>query len=410
MPLLMRGILYTNVLATRFKEQQMVAKKPIYLDYQSTTPVDHQVVEAMLPFFTEHYGNPHSATHVYGWESEGAMEKARKSIADLIGAEANTIVFTSGATESNNLALKGVMQAFKGKKNHMITLATEHSCTLEVAKDCTRDFGAEVTILGVGVNGLVNLDELRAAITDQTVLVSIMAVNNEIGVIQPLAEIGEICHEQGVFFHTDAAQGFGKILLDVEAMNIDLLSITGHKIYGPMGIGALYVRKKPRVPIIAQMSGGGQEGGLRSGTMPTPLCVGLGKAAEIAQKGQDVETRRLKGFFNQMIGIFDKELGDSYVLNGDKENRIPGNVNVSFEGIPTGRIIAELREIAISAGSACGSGKSTGSKVLAALNLSKQMKEASIRIGMGRYTTEEEVVFAANLIVKTVKDLRAGRI
>jgi cysteine desulfurase len=388
----------------------MMAKRPIYLDYQSTTPVDPAVVEAMLPFFTEHYGNPHSATHVFGWESEGAMEKARKSIAELIGAEAETIVFTSGATESNNLALKGVMQAFKGKKNHLITLASEHSCTLEVAKDCTRDFGADVTVLGVGEDGLVNLDELRDAITDQTVLVSIMAVNNEIGVIQPLAAIGKICHERGVFSHTDAAQGFGKIPLDVEAMNIDLLSLTGHKIYGPMGIGALYVRRKPRVPIIAQMSGGGQEGGLRSGTMPTPLCVGLGKAADVARAGQDAESRRLKGFSDQMIDILDKGLGDSYKLNGSRKNRIPGNLNLSFEGIPTGRIIAELRGIAISAGSACGSAKTSGSKVLAALGLSDQMKEASIRVGMGRYTTEEEVLFAANLIVKTVKDLRAGRL
>ncbi len=388
----------------------MAIKKPIYLDYQSTTPVDPAVVDAMIPFFLEQYGNPHSTTHVYGWESEAAMEKARKSIGELIGAEAKSIVFTSGATESNNLALKGVMQAFKGKKNHMITVATEHSCTLEVAKDCARDFGADVTILGVGDDGLIRLDELRDAITDQTVLVSIMAVNNEIGVIQPLTEIGEICREKGVFFHTDAAQAFGKIPIDVEVMNIDLLSLTGHKIYGPMGIGALYIRRNRRVPLIPQMSGGGQEGGFRSGTMPTPLCVGLGKAADIARESQDVESRRLKGFFDQMIAIFDRDFGDSYHLNGCAENRIPGNLNISFDDIPTGRIIAELRDIAVSAGSACTSAKVSGSKVLAALGLSNQLKEASIRVGLGRFTTEEDIVFAANLIVKTVKDLRAGRI
>lgn len=388
----------------------MVVKKPIYLDYQSTTPVDPAVVDAMVPFFLEQYGNPHSATHVYGWESEAAMEKARKSIGGLIGAEAKSIVFTSGATESNNLALKGVMQAFKGKKNHMITVATEHSCTLEVAKDCARDFGAEVTLLGVGDDGLIRLDDLRDAITDQTVLVSIMAVNNEIGVIQPLAEIGKICREKGVFFHTDAAQGFGKIPIDVDVMNIDLLSLTGHKIYGPMGIGALYIRRNRRVPLIPQMSGGGQEGGFRSGTMPTPLCVGLGKAADIARECQGSESLRLIGYFQKMIAIFDRDLGDTYHLNGSAEKRIPGNLNISFDDIPTGRIIAELRDIAVSAGSACGSAKASGSKVLAALGLSNQLKEASIRVGLGRFTTQEDITFAANLIVKTVKDLRAGRI
>ncbi len=266
--------------------------KPVYLDYQATTPIDPRVLEAMMPYFTEKFGNPHSRNHHYGWEAEEAVEKSRKQVADLIGADEREIVFTSGATESNNLAIAGVARFYKDRKNHIVTVATEHKCVLDSCRHLEQE-GFQVTYLPVQKNGLVDLDVLRQAITPKTVLVSVMAVNNEIGVIQPLAEIGEICREKGAFFHTDAAQAFGKIPLDVDAMKIDLMSISGHKIYGPKGIGALYVRRKPRVRLVALIHGGGQERGMRSGTLPTPLCVGLGEAAAIAQREMAQDAERL---------------------------------------------------------------------------------------------------------------------
>ena len=266
--------------------------QPIYLDYQATTPMDPRVLEAMMPYFTYKFGNPHSRSHSYGWEAEEGVEKARGQVAKLIGADEKEVIFTSGATESNNLAIRGVAEFYKDRKNHVVTTVTEHKCVLDTCRHLEQN-GFEVTYLPVQKNGLVDLEQLKAAITDKTVVVSIMAVNNEIGVIQPLAEIGKICREKKVFFHTDAAQAVGKIALDVEAMNIDLLSISGHKIYGPKGIGALYVRRKPRVRLVPLIVGGGQERGFRSGTLPTPLCVGLGEAAEICMKEMDGEAKRL---------------------------------------------------------------------------------------------------------------------
>src|SRR5215470_18538414 len=281
-------------------------KTPIYLDYQATTPTDPRVVEAMLPYFTMHFGNPHSRNHAYGWEAETAVEKARAQVASIIGADEKEIIFTSGATESNNLALKGVAHFYKDRKNHIITVATEHKCVLDSCRHLELE-GFEVTYLPVQQNGLVDLEQLKAAITDKTSIVSIMSVNNEIGVIQPIAEIGKICRARGVYFHTDAAQAVGKIPLDVDAMNIDMMSISGHKIYGPKGIGALYVRRRPRVRMVAMINGGGQERGFRSGTLPTPLCVGLGEACEIAMKEMDSESKRLKTLQDRMLkGLQDK--------------------------------------------------------------------------------------------------------
>src|SRR5262245_23307639 len=269
-------------------------KKPLYLDYQATTPLDPRVLEAMMPYFTEKFGNPHSRSHAYGWEAEEAVEKARAQVAKLINADEREIVFTSGATESNNLAIAGVARFYKDKKNHIITVVTEHKCVLDTCRHLENE-GFEVTYLPVQQNGLVNLEQLKAAITPKTVLVSVMAVNNEIGVIQPLKEIGEICRANHVFFHTDCAQAYGKIPLDVEDMKIDLMSISGHKIYGPKGVGALYVRRKPRVRLVAMIHGGGQERGMRSGTLPTPLCVGLGEAAAICGREMAGEAERLGG-------------------------------------------------------------------------------------------------------------------
>jgi cysteine desulfurase len=268
--------------------------QPIYLDYQATTPLDPRVLEAMMPYFTHQFGNPHSRSHSYGWEAEEGVEKARAQVAKLIGADEKEVIFTSGATESNNLAIRGVAEFYKDRKNHIVTTVTEHKCVLDTCRHLEQQ-GFEVTYLPVQKNGLIDLDALRAAITDKTVVVSIMAVNNEIGVIQPLAEIGKICREKKVFFHTDAAQAAGKIPLDVEAMNIDLMSISGHKIYGPKGIGALYVRRKPRVRLVPLIVGGGQERGFRSGTLPTPLCVGLGEAAEIGQAPHQAAAAHAEG-------------------------------------------------------------------------------------------------------------------
>src|SRR5215475_2978996 len=296
--------------------------QPIYLDYQATTPLDPRVLEAMMPYFTYKFGNPHSRSHAYGWEAEEAVEKARGQIAKLIGGDEKEVIFTSGATESNNLAIKGVAEFYKDRRNHIVTTVTEHKCVLDTCRHLEQQ-GFKVTYLPVQKNGLVDLDALRAAITDKTVVVSIMAVNNEIGVIQPLAEIGKICREKKVFFHTDAAQAAGKIPLDVEAMNIDMMSISGHKIYGPKGIGALYVRRKPRVRLVPLIVGGGQERGFRSGTLPTPLCVGLGAAAEIAMKEMDEEAKRLTKLQARMLKGLQDLLPEMYFI-GDLVQRIHG--------------------------------------------------------------------------------------
>lgn len=380
-------------------------RAPIYLDYQATTPCDRRVVEAMLPYFTERFGNPHSRNHEYGWTAEEAIEIARSQIAHIIGANEKEIIFTSGATESNNLAIKGVARFNKDRKNHVITCVTEHKCVLDSCRHLELE-GFHVTYLPVQANGLIDLDQLREAITEKTVLVSVMAVNNEIGVIQPLKAIGEICRERKVYFHTDAAQAVGKIPLDVEEMKIDLMSISGHKLYGPKGIGALYVRRRPRVRLEAMISGGGQERGMRSGTLPTPLCVGLGEACRIAEAEMGAEAERLHALSDRFYGRIMKELPEVY-LNGDKEQRIPGNLNLSFAYVEGEGLMMGIKDLAVSSGSACTSASLEPSYVLRALGVDEELAHTSLRIGLGRFTTEEEVDFAADRIVGEVTRLRA---
>lgn len=379
--------------------------KYIYMDYQATTPVDPKVLDAMMPYFTEKFGNPHSRSHAYGWEAENAVEIARKQVADLIGADSKEIIFTSGATESNNLAIKGVAEFYKDKKNHIITLVTEHKCVLDACRHLEQE-GFKITYLPVKQNGLVDLDILQNAITENTLLVSIMAINNEIGVIQPLKEIGEICRKNGVFFHTDAAQAFGKIAIDVNDMKIDLLSISGHKIYAPKGIGALYVRKKPRVRITPIINGGGQERGMRSGTLPTPLIVGLGVASEIAKESMNDEYKRIKYLSDKLYTAIVKNIKDVY-LNGDYENRYPGNLNISFAYIEGESMIMSIKELCVSSGSACTSSSLEPSYVLRALGVEEELAHTSIRFGIGRFTTEEEVNRAIEIVTGSIEKLRA---
>ena len=380
-------------------------KLPIYLDNQSTTPVDPRVVEAMLPFFTNKFGNAHSRTHAFGWESEAAVEKAREQVADAIGADAKEIVFTSGATESNNLAIKGVLRFYKKKKNHLITCLTEHTCVIESARDLMRE-GIDVTFLGVNREGLIDLEALSEAITERTALVSIMAVNNEIGVIQPVNEIGTICRERGCFFHTDAAQAIGKMDFDVAAAKADLVSISAHKLYGPKGIGALYVRAKPRVRLEPLFSGGGQEQGLRAGTLPTALCVGLGQAAAIAMAEREEETKRLLGLRARLLdGIRTRTEG--VTVNGSLDVRAPGNLNLSFAGVNSETLMMELRDLAISTGAACSSASLEPSYVLEALDVEDALARASIRIGLGRFTTGAEIDYAIEAFAEKVEKLRS---
>ena len=379
-------------------------KLPIYLDYQATTPMDPRVLETMIPYFTEKFGNPHSRSHAYGWEAEEATDIARKQVADLIGANEKEIIFTSGATESNNIAIKGVGHFYKDKKNHIITVVTEHKCVLDACRHLGEE-GFNITYLPVQPNGLIDLEQLKNAITDKTLLVSVMAVNNEIGVIQPLKEIGKLCREKGAFFHTDAAQAFGKIPLNVEEMNIDLMSISGHKIYGPKGIGALYVRRRPRVRIEPIINGGGQERGMRSGTLPTPLVVGLGKAAEIAGKEMAAEQKRLEGLRDRFLKGIKANVRDVF-LNGDAVHRIPGNLNISFAYIEGESMIMAIRDLAVSSGSACTSASLEPSYVLRALGLDEEMAHTSIRFGFGRFTTEEEIDYAIKVVAGNVAKLR----
>lgn len=380
-------------------------KLPIYMDYQATTPMDPRVFEAMTPYFVEKFGNPHSRGHAFGWEAEAATEHAREQVADLIGANPKEIIFTSGATESNNLAIKGVAHFYGDKKNHIITVATEHKCVLDSCRHLERE-GFSVTYLPVAENGLIDLNVLANAITDKTALVSVMAVNNEIGVIQPIAEIGAICRSKGVFFHTDAAQAFGKIPLNVEEMNIDLMSISGHKIYGPKGIGALYVRRRPRVRITPLINGGGQERGLRSGTLPTPLVVGLGKAAEIARKEMREDNERITRLSQKLYNAIVANVPDVY-LNGDKEKRIPGNLNISFAYIEGESMIMAIKDLAVSSGSACTSASLEPSYVLRAIGVGEDLAHTSIRFGIGKFTTEAEIDYAIAAVTRSIDKLRA---
>ena len=377
---------------------------PLYLDYQATTPTDPRVVEAMAPYWTEKFGNPHSRNHHFGWEAEDAVEIARGHVADLIGASAKEIIFTSGATESNNIAIKGVAKFYGDKRNHIITCVTEHKCVLETCRYLQQD-GFDVTYLHVKENGLIDLDELKAAMTDKTVLVSIMAVNNEIGVIQPLKEIGELCRANKTFFHTDAAQAAGKIPLDVDDMKIDMLSISGHKVYGPMGIGALYVRRKPRVRLVPLIHGGGQERGMRSGTLPTPLVVGLGKACELANKEMAGEAERLRDFQHRLYQGLRQRIPEIF-LNGDEDNRIPGNLNISFAYVEGEGLMMGIKDLAVSSGSACTSASLEPSYVLRALGVEEELAHTSLRLGLGRFTTEDDIDYAIERISKEVNRLR----
>ncbi len=379
-------------------------KKPIYLDYQATTPCDPRVVEAMIPYFTDNFGNAHSRNHAFGWTAEEAIETARLEIADLIHADPKEIIFTSGATESNNLAIIGLAEFYGDKKNHIITCQTEHKCVLETCRYLEAK-GFTVTYLPVNANGLIDLDALKNAITDKTLLVSIMAVNNEIGVIQPLKEIGALCRKNGVFFHTDAAQAVGKISLDVNELNIDLLSISGHKIYGPKGIGALYVRKKPRVRLKSLIHGGGQERGMRSGTLPTPLCVGLGKACKFAQTEMVAENERITHLSQKMYKALTQKLPEIY-LNGDAVKRIPGNLNISFAYVEGEGLMMAIKGLAVSSGSACTSASLEASYVLRALGVSEELAHTSLRIGIGRFTTDDDVNKAVDDIITAVEKLR----
>jgi cysteine desulfurase len=384
----------------------MTAKThPIYLDYQSTTPLDPRVLDVMLPCFEGTFGNPHSRNHLYGWEAEKVVEDARQSVASLIKADPREVIFTSGATESNNLALKGLVDFYGHQKNHIITCVTEHKCILDTCRHLEQK-GIKVTYLPVKPNGLIDLDQLEGAITDQTLLVSIMAVNNEIGVIQPLEKIGALCRKKRVFFHTDAAQAAGKIPLDVDQMNIDLLSISGHKIYGPKGIGALYVRRKPRVRVIAQINGGGQERGMRSGTLSPALCAGLGKACDLAAQEMGEESSRLLSLRTRFYDQILKALPEVY-LNGDLKERVPGNLNLSFAYVEGEGLMMGIKNLAVSSGSACTSASLEPSYVLRALGVSEDLAHTSLRLGFGRFTTEEEVDLAATSIIQAVQKLRS---
>ena len=378
---------------------------PIYLDYQSTTPLDPRVLEAMLPFFTEHFGNPHSTTHSFGWYADDAINQAREQIATLIGAQADEIIFTSGATESNNLAIKGIGRAYRQHRNTIITVATEHKCVLESAAVMEHE-GMNVVTLAVGADGLVDLSELEAALSEDTLLVSIMAVNNEIGVVQPLQSIGALCRKYKAFFHTDAAQAVGKIALDVEAMNIDVMSLSGHKIYGPKGIGAFYLRRSSRLKPEPLISGGGQESGLRSGTLSPALCVGFGTACAIASEEWEREASRLRDYFNQMVDGITSQLS-GVVLNGDRKHRIAGNISLSFEGIDGEMLLSSIRDIAVSSGAACASAVSGPSYVLQALGVPDSLAKASLRIGLGRQTTQAEIDYVIDHIVNAVANLRS---
>ena len=378
-------------------------KTPIYLDYQSTTPTDPRVVDEMLPYFADKFGNPHSRSHAYGWVAEEASEIARENIADLINATSKEIIFTSGATESNNLAIKGLARFHKDKKNHIITAVTEHKCVLDSCRNLESE-GFKITYLKVGENGLISIEQLQEAITAKTLLVSIMTANNEIGVLQPIKQIGEICKANNVYFHTDAAQAFGKIKMDVDELNIDLMSISGHKIYGPKGIGALYVRRKPRVRIQAQMHGGGHERGFRSGTLPTHQIVGMGEAFRLAKEEMDIDNNRIKKLRDILWNGL-KDMEEIY-LNGDLDQRIPGNLNVSFNYVEGESLIMAIKGMAVSSGSACTSASLEPSYVLRALGRDDELAHSSIRMTIGKYTTEEEINTSINLLKTAVTKLR----
>jgi cysteine desulfurase len=380
-------------------------KTPIYLDNHATTLVDPRVVEAMLPYFTEYFGNAASRNHEFGWKAEEAVDRSRKQIADLIGATPREIIFTSGATESDNLAIKGVAEMYAEKGNHIITAATEHKAVLDTCKKLEKH-GFRVTYLPVMGDGLIDLDMLKESFTDKTILVTIMYANNEIGVLQPVREIGAMCRERGVLFHTDAVQAIGKVPVDVNKDNIDLASITAHKLYGPKGVGALYVRRKaPRVQITAQMDGGGHERGMRSGTLNVPAIVALGEACAIAQKEMPEESKRLRYLRDKLTDKLQRGLDEVYI-NGSMEHRLPHNLNMSFAYVEGESLLMGINDVAVSSGSACTSATLEPSYVLKALGVGDDIAHSSIRFGIGRFNTEEEIDYVADKLVDVVKKLR----
>ena len=370
---------------------------PIYLDYGATTPVDQRVVDAMIPWLREHYGNPASRSHAWGWEAEAAVERAREQVATLVGADPREIVWTSGATESNNLALKGAAQFYKGRGRHLVTVRTEHKAVLDTVRELERQ-GFEATYLDVRPDGLVDLETFKAALRPDTILASVMFVNNEIGVIQDIAAIGAVCRERGIVFHVDAAQATGKVSIDLRALPVDLMSLASHKTYGPKGIGALYVRRKPRVRLEAQMHGGGHERGMRSGTLPTHQIVGMGEAFRIAGAEMGTEIERIRALQQRLLrGLADLE--QTY-LNGHAEQRVPHNVNMSFNFVEGESLIMGLKGVAVSSGSACTSASLEPSYVLRALGRSDELAHSSLRMTIGRYTTTEDI----DTVVATLKD------
>ncbi|WP_198149709.1 IscS subfamily cysteine desulfurase [Azoarcus sp. CIB] len=378
-------------------------KFPIYLDYSATTPVDPRVAQAMIPWLTEHFGNPASRSHAYGWEAEKVVEDAREQVAALVNADPKEIVWTSGATESNNLAIKGAAQFYKGKGKHIITVKTEHKAVLDTFRELERQ-GFEATYLDVQENGLIDMAAFKDALRPDTVLVSVMFVNNEIGVIQPIAEIGEICREKGIVFHVDAAQATGKVEIDLQTLKVDLMSFSAHKTYGPKGIGALYVRRKPRARLEAQMHGGGHERGLRSGTLATHQIAGMGEAFRIAREEMKVENERIRMLRDRLLkGLQDIEA--TYV-NGDLEHRVPHNLNISFAYVEGESMIMAVKDIAVSSGSACTSASLEPSYVLRALGRNDELAHSSIRFSIGRFTTEEEIDYTIDLMHKKIGKLR----
>lgn len=390
--------------------------RPIYLDYHATTPVDPRVLERMLPYFSERFGNPASRQHAYGWEAQEAVDTARAQVAELIGATAGEIVFTSGASESNNLAIKGATCLLRSRGNHVVASAIEHKSVLDCFRNLESD-GWKVTFVGVDRDGIVDLDELRRAMTDETVLVSVMAANNEIGSVQPLAEIAAIAAANGALFHTDAAQAAGKVPIDVRAANVDLLALTAHKFYGPKGTGALFIRRrKPRIELACQIHGGGHENGFRSGTLNVPGIVGLGAAAEICRTGMAEESRRTSALRDRLLERLRAGLGDVQVNGPAADRRLPHNLHVSFPGIEGERLLMALGDLAVSTGSACSSGSGRMSHVLEALSAAHMAAGlwhdagASIRFGLGRSTTEEEVDTAAARVVRVVRSLRENAV
>jgi cysteine desulfurase len=383
----------------------MAPKLPVYMDNHATTQVDPRVLEAMLPYFTERYGNAASRNHEFGWKAEEAVETARSQIARLINASPKEIIFTSGATESDNLALKGVADFHRAKSNHIITQATEHKAVLDVCKRLETS-GCEITYLPVAKDGRIDLDDLRRAITPKTILISIMYANNEIGVLQPIAEIGKIAKQAGVLFHTDAVQAIGKIPVDVERDGIDLLSISAHKLYGPKGVGALYVRRKnPRVQLAPMIDGGGHERGLRSGTLNVPGIIGLGKACDICAKEMADESTRTRALRDKLKDAILSRLED-VTINGSMEHRLPNNLNLSFAGVEGDALLMGINDVAVSSGSACTSATLEPSHVLSALGVPEELAHSSIRFGLGRFNTAEDVDYVAGRVVETVKRLR----